>query len=109
MFTRRLGKAGYELVIARDGESGISIARSERPSLILMDLDLPVVDGWEATRLLKAYPETSSLPIIAVSSFAMAEDRQRAFDAGCDDFFSKPVDMKALCARIEILINQNGD
>ena len=72
------------------------MARSERPSLILMDLDLPVVDGWEATRLLKASPETSHIPVIAVSAYAMAEDRRRALDAGCDDFISKPVDMKAL-------------
>ena len=103
MFTRRLGKAGYDVVIARDGEAGMSMARSESPALILMDLDLPVVDGWQASRLLKASPKTAHIPIIAVSSFAMVEDRRRAIAAGCDDFFAKPVNMKALCARIETL------
>ena len=104
LFTRRLSKAGYQVTIARDGETGLSMARSINPSLILMDLDLPIVDGWKATRLLKASPETSFIPIIAVSSYAMVEDRKRAIDAGCDDFFSKPVDMKLLCSRIESLL-----
>ncbi len=96
VFMRRLSKKGYDVIIARDGEMGISMARSERPSLILMDLDLPVVDGWEAIRLLKASPETSHIPVIAVSAYAMVEDQRRSLDAGCDDFISKPVDMKAL-------------
>jgi CheY-like chemotaxis protein len=103
LFQRRLGKKGFQLVIARDGQSGVKMARTEQPALILMDLDLPVVDGWEATRQLKASPETAHIPVIAVSSYAMAQDRRRAHDAGCDDFFSKPVDMAALCARIEAL------
>ena len=85
------------------------MARSERPSLILMDLDLPVVDGWEATRLLKASPETSHIPVIAVSAHAMVEDRRRALEAGCDDFFAKPVDMKTLFARIETLQSDGTD
>jgi two-component system, cell cycle response regulator DivK len=101
LFKRRLGKQGYEVLIARDGGKGLELARSEQPTVILMDLDLPVVDGWEATRLLKAAPKTQDIPIIAVSSYAMAEDRRRAIEAGCDDFFSKPVDMKALVTRIE--------
>jgi CheY-like chemotaxis protein len=101
LFKRRLGKQGYEVLIARDGGKGLELARSEQPTVILMDLDLPVVDGWEATRLLKAAPKTHDIPIIAVSSYAMAEDRRRAIEAGCDDFFSKPVDMKALVTRIE--------
>jgi len=109
LFTRRLSKKGYDVIIARDGEAGISMAHSERPSLILMDLDLPVVDGWEATRLLKASPETSHIPVIAVSAYAMVEDQRRALDAGCDDFFSKPVDMKALFARIETLQSDGTD
>jgi two-component system cell cycle response regulator DivK len=103
MFTRSLSKRGYQVIIARDGEAGVSMAQSEQPSLILMDLDLPVVNGWEATRLLKASPETSHIPVIAVSAHAMGDDQRRALDAGCDDFFSKPVDMKVLCARIETL------
>lgn len=103
LFQRRLGKKGYQLVIARDGESGVEMARVEQPALILMDLDLPVIDGWEATRQLKASPETAHIPVIAVSSYAMTQDRRKAHEAGCDDFFSKPVDMAALCARIEAL------
>jgi two-component system cell cycle response regulator DivK len=84
MFIRRLSKVSYHLIIARDGEAGISMAQSKRPSLILMDLDLPIVDGWDATRLLKASPETSHVPIIAVSSYAMAADKRRALAAGCN-------------------------
>lgn len=103
MLTQRLGKMGYRVIVARDGREGLAIARSQKPSLILMDLDLPVVDGWEATRRLKASPETARIPVIAVSAHAMAQDRRRALDAGCDDFCSKPINMKALCGRIEAL------
>lgn len=103
LFTRRLGKRGYEVLIAKDGASGLAMARSEHPSVILMDLDLPIVDGWEATRRLKASPDTSSIPVIVVSSYAMPEDKKRAMEAGCSAFFSKPVDMKALCSQIEAL------
>lgn len=101
LFTRRLGKAGYEVVVARDGVEGIAMARSDRPTLIMMDLDLPILDGWSATRLLKASPATADIPVIVVSAHAMAQDRRRAFEAGCDEFFAKPVDMKALVAAIE--------
>jgi CheY-like chemotaxis protein len=80
------------------------MARSEAPSLILMDLDLPVLNGWEATRRLKASPQTQHIPVIAVSAYAMASDRERALAAGCDDFFSKPVDLKGLVERIEALL-----
>ena len=103
LFTRRLGKRGYDVLIARDGAEGMAMAHAERPSLILMDLDLPVVDGWEATRQLKAVEDTADIPIIAVSSFAMTTDRLRALAAGCNEFFSKPVDMAALCAKIDAL------
>ncbi len=104
MITRRLGRKGYEVIVAKDGEEGIAMARSEAPSLILMDLDLPVVDGWEATRRLKASDETRHIPVIAVSAYAMVSDRERAMAAGCDDFFSKPVDLKGLVERIESLL-----
>lgn len=104
VFTRRLNKKGYQVVVARDGVAGIAMARSEAPDLILMDLDLPIVNGWEASRMLKGSPRTAHIPVIAVSSHTMAEDRHRALAAGCDDFFSKPVDMSALCARIETLL-----
>ncbi len=104
MITRRLGRKDYEVIVAKDGEEGIAMARSEAPSLILMDLDLPVVDGWEATRRLKASDETRHIPVIAVSAYAMVSDRERAMAAGCDDFFSKPVDLKGLVERIESLL-----
>ena len=104
MITRRLSRHGYEVIVAKDGEEGMAMVRSETPALILMDLDLPVLDGWEATRRLKASDETRHIPIIAVSAYAMVSDRQQAFAAGCDDFFSKPVDLKDLLARIESLL-----
>ena len=105
MITRRLGRKDYEVIVAKDGEEGIAMARSEAPSLILMDLDLPVLDGWEATRRLKASDETRHIPVIAVSAYAMVSDRERAMAAGCDDFFSKPVDLKGLLERIESLLS----
>ena len=108
MITRRLSRSGYEVLVAKDGEVGLAMARSEAPSLILMDLDLPVVDGWEATRRLKASDETRHIPVVAVSAYAMASDRRRALDAGCDDFFSKPVNLKRLLERIESLLLDNG-
>lgn len=103
LFTRRLGKAGHEIIVAGDGAEGLRMARAEHPELIMMDLDLPVLDGWEATRRLKAAPETAAIPVIAVSAHAMPQDRRRALAAGCDSFFAKPVDMRALCATIETL------
>ena len=109
LFTRRFGKRGYEVLIARDGAAGLTMARSARPSVILMDLDLPIVDGWEATRQLKASADTCHIPVIAVSSYAMEQDRRRALEAGCSDFFSKPVDINALCARIESLGRGDSD
>ena len=104
LITRRLGRSGFEVIVAKDGEEGIAMARSEAPSLILMDLDLPVVDGWEATRRLKASAETRHIPVIAVSAYAMVGDRKRALAAGCDDFISKPVDLKALLDGIKSLL-----
>ncbi|MCP4305517.1 MAG: response regulator [bacterium] len=104
MLTNRLQRKGYEIIVARDGAQGVDMARSESPALVLMDLGLPVLDGWEAIRLLKTASETSSIPIIALSAHAMAEDRERAFDAGCDDFDTKPVDMSRLIRKIEALL-----
>ena len=101
MITRRLSRHGYEVVVAKDGEEGMAMVRSEDPAVILMDLDLPVLDGWEATRRLKSSDETRHIPVIAVSAYAMVSDRQRAFAAGCDDFFAKPVDLRSLLKRIE--------
>lgn len=104
MLTRRLARKGYDVVVARDGEEGIKLARQDRPALILMDLSLPVVDGWEATRRLKAEQETRAIPIIALSAHAMAEHRERAFAAGCDDYDTKPVDMGRLLGKMDNLL-----
>lgn len=101
MITRRLSRTGYEVIVARDGEEGLAMARSEEPALILMDLDLPIIDGWEATRRLKTSAATRHIPVIAVSAYAMASDRQKAFSAGCDDFFPKPINLKRLIEGIE--------
>ena len=104
MLTRRLGRKGFEVVAAGDGEQGVAMATAESPSLILMDLSLPVMDGWEATRRLKAAPETSHIPVVALSAHAMAGDRERALAAGCDDYDTKPVDLPRLLGKIEALI-----
>jgi len=100
MLSRRLERRGYHVVIAVDGEQGLSLALSERPDLILMDMSLPVLDGWEATRQLKASPETKSIPIIALTAHAMASDEQRAKAVGCDDFDTKPIELPRLLDKI---------
>ncbi|MBI2207845.1 MAG: response regulator [Candidatus Rokubacteria bacterium] len=100
----RLTRAGHTVVIAVDGEAGIAAARRERPDLILMDLSLPGVDGWEATRRLKTDPGTKSIPVIALSAHAMAGDREKALAAGCDDYDTKPVDFAGLLVKIQALL-----
>jgi CheY-like chemotaxis protein len=104
LLTRRLVKRGYDVVVAVDGVDGIEQVRAQRPHLVLMDLSLPVLDGWEATRRLKADAATSSIPVIALTSHAMPEDRQRALAAGCDDYDTKPIDLERLLAKIEALL-----
>ena len=104
VLTRRLGRKGYDVVVARDGEKGIEMARADAPSLILMDLSLPVLDGWEAARRIKAAPETRHIPIIALSAHAMEGDRESAIAAGCDDYDTKPIDLARLLAKIEALL-----
>ena len=106
MLSNRLTRRGYEVVSARDGEQGIAMAASEAPALILMDLSLPVVDGWEATRRLKAEAQTRNIPVIALSAHAMAGDREKAIGAGCDDFDTKPVDFARLVEKIEALLGR---
>lgn len=106
MLSRRLERRGYQVVIAVDGAQGVALARSEMPHLILMDMDLPVLDGWEATRQLKAAPETQSIPVIALTAHAMSGDREKALEAGCDDYDSKPVELPRLLAKIEALLGQ---
>ena len=101
MLSRRLRRRGYNVVLALDGKEGIEKAGEERPDLILMDLSLPVIDGWEATRRLKAADETKSIPIIALSSHAMTGDRKKALDAGCNDYDTKPVDLERLLEKME--------
>jgi two-component system, cell cycle response regulator DivK len=104
MITRRLARKGFMVVAAGDGAQGVAIAAAVSPSLILMDLSLPVMDGWEATRRLKAAPETSHIPVLALSAHAMAGDRERALAAGCDEYETKPIDLPRLLGKIEALI-----
>ena len=104
--SRRLERRGYRVVLAVDGEQAIALARSERPDLILMDLGLPRVDGWEATRRLKAEPATRRIPIIVLSAHAMTIDRDKALQAGSDDFDSKPVRFELLLSKIEALLSK---
>ena len=100
MLTRRLKQQGFEVLVARDGEEGVAMAAAEAPDLILMDLGLPVLDGWEATRRLKAAQETRTIPVIAISAHAMDGDRERALAAGCDDYDTKPVNLPRLLEKI---------
>lgn len=104
MLTARLRRRGFEVIVASDGEQGVALACAEVPALILMDLGLPILDGWEATRRLKAAPETRSIPIIALSAHAMASDRETAIAAGCDDFDSKPIEFGRLLDKIRALL-----
>lgn len=104
MLSRRLSRRGFEVLIADNGKVGVELAVSEKPDLILMDMSLPVLDGWEATRRIKADPATSAIPIVALTAHAMASDRDMALDAGCDDYDSKPVDLSRLVQKIEHLL-----
>ena len=108
MLSRRLVRRGYEVVIAVDGEQGLAMARSEAPALILMDMSLPGIDGWEATRQLKTAPETRKIPVIALTAHAMAGDREKAVAVGCDDFDTKPVELTRLLEKIEALLRRTG-
>jgi CheY-like chemotaxis protein len=103
MLSRRLLRRGYEIVFATDGQQAVDRAKSESPALILMDMGLPVIDGWEATRRIKADPATGGIPVIALTAHAMAADRDKALAAGCDDFDTKPVDIERLVGKIEAL------
>ncbi len=104
MLSRRLSKRGYEVSIAVDGAEGVEKARSEKPDLILMDMSLPVMDGWEATRVLKSEEGTRSIPVIALTAHAMAGDRDKALEAGCDAYETKPVELPSLLAAMESLL-----
>jgi CheY-like chemotaxis protein len=104
MLSRRLIRRGYEVLLAVDGEQGVAMAHSESPALVLMDISLPVVDGWEAARRLKADPRTRSIPIIALTAHAMTGDREKALAAGCDAFETKPVELSRLLDKIQALL-----
>ena len=104
MLSRRLERRGYEVVIAVDGAEGVDKAGTEAPELILMDMSLPGVDGWDATRRIKAAPATRAIPVIALTAHAMSGDREKAVEAGCDDFDTKPVDLARLLGKIEALL-----
>ena len=108
MLSRRLARRGHEIVIAVDGDAGVEKARSERPDLILMDMSLPVLDGWDATRQLKANPATAGIPVIGLTAHAMAGDREKALAAGCDDYDTKPIEFDRLLAKISALAKTNG-
>jgi two-component system cell cycle response regulator DivK len=104
MLSRRLIRRGFQVVFATDGQQGVDLARSERPDIILMDMSLPVIDGWEATRRVKADDATRSVPVIGLTAHAMAGDREKAIEAGCDDYDTKPVELDRLIGKIERLI-----
>ena len=106
MLSRRLVRKGYEVLLAVDGVTGIAVATAEKPDLILMDMSLPVVDGWEATRRLKADQALRRIPIIALTAHAMATDRDKALAAGCDDYDTKPIELPRLLAKIDALLYQ---
>jgi len=104
MLSRRLERKGYQVAVAADGQEGLNKAKAEKPDLILMDMSLPVLDGWEATRQLKADGATKSIPVIALTAHAMASDEQRAREAGCDDFDTKPIELPRLLEKMQQLL-----
>lgn len=108
MLSRRLTKRGYQMIMALDGQQGVDLAREESPDLILMDMSLPVLDGWEAAKRLKSLDETRRIPIIALTAHAMTGDREKAVEAGCNDFDTKPVDLARLLEKIEALLDDEA-
>jgi len=108
MLSRRLERRGYQVLLAVDGEQAIAIAGAQAPDLILMDLSLPVIDGWEATRRLKAAAETRAIPVIALTAHAMVSDREKSMAAGCDDYDTKPIDLTRLLEKIEKILGKTG-
>jgi two-component system, cell cycle response regulator DivK len=106
MLSRRLMRQGFEVVVAVDGQAGVDAARAGKPDIVLMDMSLPVLDGWEATRQLKSQDETRAIPVIALTAHAMAGDRQQALDAGCDDYDTKPIELPRLLEKMRRLLGQ---
>jgi CheY-like chemotaxis protein len=108
MLSSRLQRKGYEVLLALDGQQGVDLAAAQAPDLILMDMSLPVIDGWEATRRLKAADATRAIPVIALTAHAMAGDRDKALEAGCDDYDTKPIELPRLLGKIEVLLQKRG-
>ena len=106
--SRHLRRKGYEVLVAADGRQGVETARTQAPDLILMDMSLPVLDGWEATRLLKATAETRHIPVIALTAHAMAGDREKALEAGCDEYDTKPIEFARLLGKIQALLDKTA-
>ena len=109
MLTRRLARRGFDVTGAADGAAGVEAVRSHRPDLVLMDMSLPIMDGWEATRRLKADPETRSIPVVGLSSHAMLGDREDALAAGCDDYDTKPIEIERLVGKMQVLLARKGE
>jgi CheY-like chemotaxis protein len=108
MLSRRLIRRGFEVVFAVNGRQGVDLARSEKPDIILMDMSLPIMDGWEATRCVKSDDATRRVPVIGLTAHAMSGDREKAIEAGCDDYDTKPVELDRLIGKIERLLNEKG-
>jgi two-component system, cell cycle response regulator DivK len=108
MLSRRLAKKGYDVTIAIDGGQGVEMAKAQLPDLVLMDMSLPVLDGWEATKRIKADPATAAIPIIALTAHAMAGDREKAIEAGCNDFDTKPIELPRLLEKMEALLKKRA-
>ena len=108
MLSRRLIRKGYEIVMAVDGQQGVDMAKSESPDLILLDMSLPVMDGWEAARAIKGDEQMKAIPIIALTAHAMSGDREKALEAGCDEYDTKPVELKRLLGKIESLLGNSA-
>jgi two-component system, cell cycle response regulator DivK len=108
MLSRRLQRRGYEVLLATDGAQGVATARDRNPDLVLMDMSLPVIDGWEATRQLKSQDATRRIPVIALTAHAMSGDRERAVDAGCDDYDTKPIELERLLGKIALCLGRVG-
>jgi len=108
MLSRRLNRNGFEVVIAVNGQDGVDLAGSTRPDLILMDMSLPVLDGWEATKIVKSNPDTARIPVIALTAHAMVHDRERAMAAGCDEFDTKPIELSRLLEKINSLLRASS-
>ncbi|MCE5180677.1 MAG: response regulator [Betaproteobacteria bacterium] len=107
MLSRRLERRGFQMAFAEDGEQGITLAKQEQPDLILMDMNMPVLDGWEASRRIKNHPPTSAIPIIALTAHAMSGDREKTLAAGCDDYDTKPIEFERLLGKITALLQKS--